>query len=68
MSIHLMHVQLTHEGSKVQGGLLLPVHSLDVGTLEQEQREHIKVAVVGSMVEGSLTGTITNIKVTKMRD
>ena len=59
---------LTHEGSEVQGSLLLPVHSLDVGTLEQKQREHIQVAVVSSVVEGGLTRTITNIKVTKMRD
>ena len=60
--------ELTHEGCKVQGSLLLPVHSLDVGTLEQKQREHIQVAVVSSVVEGGLTRTITNIKVTKMRD
>ena len=60
--------ELTHEGCEVQGGLLLPVHSLDVGTLEQEQREHVQVAVVGGMVESSLTRTITNVKVTKMRD
>ena len=52
----------------MQGGLLLPVHSLDVGTLEQEQREHVQVAVVGGMVESSLTRTITNVKVTKVRD
>ena len=63
-----MHVRLTHEGSKVEGGLLLPVHSLYVGTLEQKQGEHIKMAIVGSMVEGSLPSTITNVKVTKMRD
>ena len=60
-------IQLTHEGSKVEGSLLLPVDSLDVSSLEQEQREHIKMAVVGSMVEGSLASTITNVKVTKMR-
>ena len=66
--VHVACTQLTHEGCEVQGSLLLPVHSLDVGTLEQKQREHIQVAVVGGVVESGLTRTITNVKVTKMRD
>ena len=52
----------------MEGSLLLPVDSLDVGTLKEEQGEHVKMAVVGSMVEGSLPSTITNVKVAKMRD
>ena len=60
--------QLTHEGSKVKSSLLLPVNSFDIGTFHQEKGEHLKMAVVGSMMEGRLSSTITNIKVTKMRD
>ena len=52
----------------MQGSLLLPVDSLNIGSLEQEQGEHINMAIVGSVMEGSLPSTITNVKVTKMRD
>ena len=52
----------------MQSTLLLPVHGLDVGSLDQEEREHLKMAVVGSVMESRLPRTITNVQVTKMRD
>ena len=66
--LHVHVHPLTHKGSKVQCALLLPIHGLDVGSLDQEEGEHLKMAVVGGMVESRLTGTITDIQVTKMGD
>ena len=57
---------LTHEGSKVQRSLFLPVHSLDIGPFQKEECEHLKMAIVGSMVESRLPSTITDVQVTKM--
>ena len=60
--------QLTHESSKVQRSLIPLVHGLGVASLHKQEGDHFQVAIVGSMVEGSLTGAITDVKVTKVRD
>ena len=52
----------------MKGSLLLPVDGLDVGSLDKEEGQHLKVAIVGSMVEGSLPSAITNVQVTKTGD
>ena len=52
----------------MESRLLFAINGLDICSFDEEEGEHLKVAVVGSMVKSCLTGAITNVQVTKMRD
>ena len=61
-------LQLTHKSSKVERSLVPLVHGLWVAPLHKQERDHLQVAIVGSMVEGGLARAITNVKVTEVRN
>ena len=54
---------LTHMSGIVERSPVTAIPGLDESSLQQEQRQHLHVAIVGCVMQGSLARTIPHIQV-----